>query len=219
MYTLVRVICLSLLIQPVIFAQGRGTIKGKIEMSQVSFMPQNSRRVYGHTGHTMGAQNSDNTFANVVIYLEEISPKKNYPPGKTTSLNQKNAEFIPKVLPILKGTTVTFRNDDDMYHNVFSLSEVKKFNIGRRPKGENVPVVFDKAGEVRVFCDIHSQMSAFILVLENPYFIKPNDQGDYIIHDVPAGTYRIKIFHPKLKCEPRIIEVGEKEMTNNFTLR
>ena len=219
MYTVLRFIGFLLILQTVSLCQGRGIIKGKVEINQVTLAPQNSRRGYAHSGHMMSAQNSDNSPVNVVVYLEEISKKRNYQPGKTTSLNQKNAEFIPKVLPIVKGTMVTFRNDDDMYHNVFSLSEVKKFNIGRRPKGENVPVTFDKAGEVRVFCDIHSQMSAFILVLENPYFTKPNDDGYFVIRDIPSGTYRIKVFHPKLKCESQIIEVGDREILINFNLR
>lgn len=122
-------------------------------------------------------------------------------------MNQKNATFIPHVLPVLKGTTVEFVNEDKTYHNVFSLSSIKKFNIGRRPTGEVVPVRFDKTGVAEIFCDIHSYMSAFIVVLDNSYFAKPDARGFFKIENIPPGAYTMKVWHERLHCDDESVTV------------
>ena len=85
---------------------------------------------------------------------------------------------MPHVLPVYRGATVDFPNDDDVFHNVFSLSSAKTFDLGRFPQGIVQGDVFDKGGAVQVFCHIHSDMSAVVLVLENPYFAVPSEAGD-----------------------------------------
>ena len=114
-------------------------------------------------------------------------------------------------MPILKGTTVEIKNQDKIYHNVFSLSEPKPFNIGRRPKGEIVPQTFDKQGVVRVFCDIHSHMSAFILVLNNPFFTMGDKNGNYIISDLPPGKYIVNAWHNNLESDPVEVTIASGE--------
>lgn len=214
---------IALLILPAQFAlaQPRGSVSGKVELALSADTPKrNIRRQYGHADHLPKKEAAENNFDDVVVYLEEISPRRNYSSsGKAPLLTQKNAAFIPKVLPILKGTTISIRNEDNIYHNVFSLSDTRSFNIGRRPQGESVPVSFDKAGEVRVFCDIHSNMSAYILVLETPYFVKPNSQGAYSIKDVPAGSYRVKAWHPRAKGDAGTVDVNGGDNTVNVLVK
>ena len=95
-------------------------------------------------------------------------------------------------------TEVSFPNGDPFFHNVFSLSSAAAFNLGRYPRGQSKPARFAKAGLVKVFCDIHSHMSASILVLDHPYFTIPGTDGNYDIRSVPAGQYTIVGWHERV---------------------
>jgi plastocyanin len=161
-----------------------------------------------------------NEFANIVVYLEGQNVKRESLSTRTHSqIDQRNAEFIPHVLPVIRGTIVDFINRDNVYHNVFSLSPAKKFNIGRRPTGQAVPIVMDKPGIVEVFCDIHANMSAYIVVLENEYFTKPDKQGNYSIDRIPSGTYTLKIWHERLSSTERTITISPNSTTTiNFVM-
>ena len=106
-------------------------------------------------------------------------------------LDQRNETFVPHVLAIVAGTTVDFPNNDRTYHNVFSLSTTKTFDLGRYAVGQSKSVRFDRPGIVRVFCDIHSHMSAFILVFAHRYFAVTDDEGRYRLDNVPPGTYTV----------------------------
>jgi len=125
--------------------------------------------------------------------------------------------FRPLVLPILLGTTVDFPNSDPLFHNVFSLSEAKEFDLGKYPKGERRSVRFDQAGVVSVYCEIHSYMFASILVLQNPYFAVPDQNGNYEIDGVPAGTYSLSFWYGRKKAESRTVSVSANQSTTvNF---
>ena len=87
-------------------------------------------------------------------------------------MDQRNETFLPHVLAIDAGTVVDFPNNDTTYHNVFSLSKTRKFDLGRYARGKSKSVLFDRPGVVRIFCDIHSHMSAFVLVFSHPYYAK-----------------------------------------------
>ena len=149
-----------------------------------------------------------NELANVVIYLEPVDGSPPSTGVSRATLDQKEKTFVPHVLPIRVGSTVEITNQDGIYHNVFSLTDVRPFNIGRRPTGERVPVEFDKPGVVRVFCDIHSHMSAFIVVLDTPYFTTPGEDGTFEIDNVAAGRYRATAWHPNLTAEAQEVVVG-----------
>jgi Plastocyanin len=108
---------------------------------------------------------------------------------------------------------VDFPNEDDVFHNVFSLSSAKTFDLGRFPKGSSKSEVFDKTGTVQVFCHIHSDMSAVILVLDNPYFAVPSSAGKYAIEEVPPGDYTVVGWHERIKPVTRMIHVSAGETT------
>ena len=118
------------------------------------------------------------------------------------------------------GTTVEWPNYDDIYHNVFSMSDAKQFDLGLYkgdPPGKRV--TFDKPGRVDVFCSIHENMHCIILVLENPYFASTDENGDYKIRDVPPGTYKVKAWHERLPAaERQIIVPTNGEVKVNFVL-
>lgn len=152
---------------------------------------------------------------NVVIYLEGDSATLATAPGHgdvpepalaarpaRVTMAQHDESFVPHVLAVVRGTTVDFPNEDDVYHNVFSLSHAAPnggFDLGRYPKGESKSETFDRTGTVQVFCHIHSDMSAVVLVLSNPFFTSPGDDHHFVIDGVPAGDYTIVGWHERIK--------------------
>ncbi len=138
----------------------------------------------------------------------------------TKRIKQEKANFSPSVMPIVVGTTVEWPNNDEIYHNVFSMSEAKSFDLdlykGNPPDKR---VTFDKVGRVEVFCSIHANMHCTVLVLENPYYAVADERGRYTITNVPAGTYRLKAWHERLPSQSQEITVlAEGDVTANFTL-
>ncbi len=135
-------------------------------------------------------------------------------------LDQRNETFVPHVLPIVAGTTVDFPNNDQTYHNVFSLSKTKTFDLGRYAVGRSKSVRFDRPGIVRVFCDIHSHMSAFILVFAHRYFALSESDGTYRLENVPPGTYTVVAWNESAPLESRRVVVPEAggEVEVNFAL-
>lgn len=144
-----------------------------------------------------------------VVYVEKI-PNKTFPaPKEPVVLDQVNLMFVPHVLPVLVGTTVAFPNSDEVRHNVFSPSPARRFNLGTYPKGVSRTVTFDKPGEVALLCNVHAEMSAYVIVVETPYFAVSAKDGSYTIRNVPPGKYVLKTWHEKLKPQTREVEVPE----------
>lgn len=138
----------------------------------------------------------------------------------TKRIKQEKANFSPSVMPIVVGTTVEWPNNDEIFHNVFSMSEAKSFDLdlykGNPPDKR---VTFDKAGRVEVFCSIHANMHCTVLVLENQYFAVADERGRYTITNVPPGTYKLKAWHERLPSQSQEITVtAEGDVTVNFTL-
>ncbi len=149
----------------------------------------------------------------VVVYLEGESLKKeSSPPEKHSKLDQKNLVFLPRVLPILKGTTVDFLNSDEVQHNIFAPGKVEKFNLGTWGLGGVKDYTFDKAGEIIILCNVHSEMVAYIVILENPYFVKTDKDGNFRIENIPPGAYQVKTWHEKMKSAPQAVTLAKGEI-------
>ena len=159
--------------------------------------------------------------ANAVIYIAKIEGKTFTAPKEAELMDQKNMTFVPHVLPVLAGTRVNFLNADDVLHNVFSPDDcVDKFNLGSWPKGQEKSYVFKNPCEVTLLCNVHPEMSAYVLVLETPYFAVTDKDGNYSIKNIPPGKYTLKIWHEKLKGKEVAITVPEKEdVVQNFEIR
>jgi plastocyanin len=136
-------------------------------------------------------------------------------------MTQRNETFVPHALAVRAGTTVDFPNDDQTYHNVFSLSKPRRFDLGRYAAGVSRPVRFDQPGIVRVFCDIHSHMSAFILVFNHRYFDATDANGRYGIGAVPPGVYTVLAWHDGVVRESQTVTVPDQGgvVELNFELR
>src|SRR5581483_6879601 len=126
------------------------------------------------------------------------APFQGAPPLMRGEIRQEGEAFEPHVLAVTRGSTVAFPNEDPFYHNVFSLSSAASFDLGRYPRGDARTRTFSKAGLVKVYCKIHSHMSATIVVLDHPYFAIPHDDGSYEIPRVPAGDYTIVGWHERV---------------------
>jgi plastocyanin len=164
-----------------------------------------------------------------VVYIDGPAATNAHAPERpvqvitTRKITQRGAVFTPHILPIMAGTTVEWPNYDDIYHNVFSMSEAKPFDLGLYKtvgeKGETKNITFDQSGRVDVFCSIHASMNCIVLVLPNPWFASADAAGHYTITNVPAGNYTLKAWHERLPSQARQITVpADGTVTNDFTL-
>jgi plastocyanin len=151
--------------------------------------------------------------ANAVVYIEKIPGKRFSPPSEPVRLDQVNLTFVPHVLPILVGTTVAFPNSDEIRHNVFSPSPAAKFDLGTYPRNTVRSQTFDQPGIVTLLCNVHVEMSAFVIVTETPYFAVTDKEGKFTLQDVPPGKYILKVWHEKSKAASFDIMVGESPTT------
>jgi plastocyanin len=137
-----------------------------------------------------------------VVYLDQ-APRGAFdePLRERAVMDQRNERFVPHVLAVTVGTVVEFPNSDRTYHNVFSLSRAKRFDLGRYAVGKSKSVRMDRAGVVRVFCDIHSHMNAFVLVFAHPFFDVTEPDGRFELASVPPGSYRVIGWY---EGEPRV---------------
>jgi plastocyanin len=159
-----------------------------------------------------------------VVYLETApQPAFEVNEQRRARMDQRDERFAPHVLAIVAGTWVDFPNDDRTYHNVFSLSKTKEFNLGRYAAGHSKAVRFERPGVVRVFCEIHSHMSGFILVFAHRYFAVTDDEGRYRLEGVPPGTYTVTVWNETIKGDPpkRTVTIGAAggETDADFTIR
>jgi len=196
-----------------------GRIEGTVEISSVLSARRPRFRIYGDPGPggTPPSRANLDTLAelhNVVIYVQSdrAHPLAGAAAATTdapahNAMAQQDEQFVPHVLPIVRGSTVEFPNEDDVYHNVFSLSGAKTFDLGRYPRGESRSVTFNKSGTVQVFCHIHSDMSGVILVLDNPFFATPEPTGRFVIDGLPPGDYAIVGWHERIKPVVQHVQV------------
>ncbi len=146
-----------------------------------------------------------------VVWLEHVPASADtVVPGPRPKLAQKDQCFQPRVLPIAVGTAVDFPNMDPIFHNVFSASPIKRFDLGKYPRGQSKRVVFDKPGLVNVYCDIHSDMEAFVLVLTTHVFTQPEANGEFALPPVPPGDYVLHVWHPDRSELRRDVQVPAK---------
>jgi plastocyanin len=181
-----------------------GTIQGRVEVVRPPAAVENRPQV-AEIGMAPPRDLPDRRKS--VVYLE-VAPRGAFEETSARAvLDQRNETFVPYVLAITVGTTVDFPNSDATYHNVFSYSKAKRFDLGRYARGHSKSVRFDRAGVVRVFCDIHSHMSAFILVFAHRYYAETDADGRYRIPDVPAGTYTLATWHEGEVRQSRVVDV------------
>jgi plastocyanin len=178
-----------------------GRIVGKVALSshitsrRMRFRPYSDLGVGAVADHRSAGGSE---MSNVVIYLESPAGTEGAT-GRAHPLviAQRDEAFSPHVLPVVRGSTVEFLNDDPFFHNVFSLSKARTFDLGRYPRGQSKAVRFDRPGAVRVFCHIHADMSAVVLVLDSPLFTTPDSVGYFELDGIPPGEHQVVAWHER----------------------
>jgi len=172
-----------------VIAQAQGGIRGRLDVRRLA-KPVERRPDVAAPGPA--AQRDAPDLRRGVVYLE-TAPRSAFDerdPGRVV-MDQRNERFVPHVLAVMVGTVVDFPNSDLIYHNVFSLSRAKRFDLGRYAAGKSKGVRMDRTGVVRVFCDIHSHMNAFVLVFNHRFFDVTDADGRFELPPLPAGSYSI----------------------------
>ena len=182
-----------------------GSITGHVKLTRVRGTPLRSnvyqpRAVQHHDGGSIPE------IRNVVVYLKNVTFRGTLPVSRH-EIRQEKESFSPRVLAITRGSTVDFPNGDPFFHNVFSLSSAATFDLGRYPTGRSQSWRFTRPGLVKVYCHIHSHMSASILVLDHPYFAVPDSDGNFTLPDVPPGKYTIVGWHERVGERTRTVQV------------
>jgi len=154
-----------------------GDIRGKVSAEKKKYLPQ------------------------TVVYVDSVTGTFR-PPNEHPVMDQKNLLFVPHVLPVLAGTTVDFLNSDDVAHNVFTPDKsADKFNLGTWPTGQIRSFTFekrcDKVCDAVMLCNVHPEMEAYVVIMQNPYFARADEEGKFQITGVPAGDYILKVWNPK----------------------
>lgn len=181
-------------------------VRGKVSESRSAISPYPGR--LGSQVETP-AEEPASPVREVALYLEAEGATAPVDSTDVPQMKQVRLRFEPRVLVIPAGTTVAFPNLDPVFHNVFSYSSAKRFDLGRYPKGHSKSVTFEKPGLVRVFCDVHSSMSAHILVVDTEHVAQPDASGRFVLEDVPEGRHTLTLWHPDLGEREVVVRVGE----------
>jgi len=144
-------------------------------------------------------------FERIPAAADSALARLSWPRPKLAQLDQ---QFLPRVVSVPVGGKVDFLNMDPIYHNVFSISATRRFDLGKFPKGESHSVRFPKPGVVNVYCDIHSDMAAFVLVAPNHAFTQPAADGRYTLPDLPTGKYLLRVWHPDFGSFEREVDLS-----------
>src|SRR5688572_1248190 len=178
-----------------------GTIRGQVDLSAAGTSSAARANPYPGRANSMagGGERGRGGAGETVILLAKLPAGVAVVPPPATArpaLEQKQQAFAPRVLAVQAGTTVVFPNRDPVYHNVFSVSPAKRFDLGKYSQGHSRRVRFDKPGLVNVYCDIHSDMAAWVYVVSHHVFDQANASGHFTLPEVPAGHYTLVAWHP-----------------------
>jgi plastocyanin len=164
-------------------------------------------------------QRDGKPLAGAVLYAVPTDGRR-LPPPQPAVMDQQNRRFVPQILPVQTGAAVNFPNTDSISHHVYSFSPAKRFEL-YLPKGERSSantVVFDKPGVVALGCNIHDWMLAYILVVDTPWFTQTDKEGRAALADLPAGSYRLVVWHPRITDPPQLL-AREERLAADATLQ
>src|SRR5579864_9262318 len=186
-----------------LFLQDAGNVSGTVHF------PENGkakpRLKVRYPDQTPRQDMKEQPFSPALVYLEGAPPAR--PTEDVVEIKQEGLQFQPRAVAVQRGMRVSFPNLDKEYHNVFSYSKAKRFDLGRFPKGETREVTFDETGLVRVFCEIHEHMRAFVLVVDSPCYASASPDGKFMLPKVPAGSYTLVAWHEQYEPVRQKVEV------------
>jgi plastocyanin len=159
---------------------------------------------------------------NIAVYIDSIPGKTFPPPASHVVIDQSHLAFSPHVVVLQQGTTVDFKNEDTVGHNVYwpSVNHNRKLshNMGTWPQGLSKPFTFNDLGDVPLLCNVHPEMSGYVFVVPTPYFALTDKEGNFIIKDVPPGQYTVKTGSESAKPTSQTVTVGAGAVSVNLTV-
>jgi len=188
---------------------GAGTITGTVRARGAQDAPADgSGGGYGSRRYKFVERINYDELTDFFVYIDQpVEGPAATPPARAVMVRQRDATFIPRILAVPAGTTVEFPNEDEIFHNVFSMSESTPFDLGLYKRGEAAKQVrFTQPGRVDVFCSIHTNMSCIVLVTPSRFVTRADERGRWTLSGVPAGTYRLKAWHERMPA--RVVEIS-----------
>lgn len=185
-----------------IAARGAASLAAVLVLA-LAAVPAPGARAAELTGKVVDA--SGTPLAGAVVFVDALPPGASPPPAaaRSASMDQVQKQFVPRVLPVVVGTEVTFPNHDQIHHHVYSFSRTKTFELPLY-KGESAPpVLFDQPGAAKIGCNIHDWMEAVIVVVPTPYFALTDGDGLFVLRDLPPGEYGVVAWHERQRAHSR----------------
>jgi plastocyanin len=202
---LCAVFCLSLVV-PVLLS---GEISGRILITKALTRKKVTLPAYQMRSAALPLRREEGKAANelerLAVFLEDPGLKKANP--VQADIVQESLHFVPDFLVIPLGSTVSFPNSDPVFHNVFSLSKVREFDLGYYPAGQTRKVTFHQPGIVQVYCHLHAHMNAAILVAPNAWYARPRHDGTFSLPEVPPGVHTVVVWHKSAGFFKRKVEL------------
>ena len=193
---------------------GTVRVSPQVEAPPASLSPY-ARRRYTPPQRPGVAGGAEDAF----VWLEPLAGTPQTPVTDAARILQRERTIIPHVSVARVGQLVEFPNEDDVYHNLFSLSSGNRFSLGRYAPGVTENHRFENPGVVQLFCDIHAEMAGVILVVATPYVARVEESGRYRLGGIPAGSYRAIAWHPSAGADTVVVDIGDAdEITQDFSL-
>lgn len=193
-----------------------GTVAGLVRLSAPA-RRLNTTGAYPSRRVALAPQRALSELENVVVFVKSAQPDPQAP--TRVEIRQLNEEFVPHVVAVTTGSTVEFPNDDLVFHNVFSLSSAATFDLGRYPQRASKARTFAKPGIVKVFCHLHSHMSAIVRVFDHPYFTRVGPDGQFKIEGLEPGRHEVVAWHERVgEAKASLVVAAGETTAASFTL-
>jgi plastocyanin len=194
---------------------GAGTIKGTVRLAGGPVEVKKLKVTVDHTtcGTTKDAEDivvsSDMGLRNSVVSLLVAPPVAKLNVAPTVQMDQKQCVFVPRVVVVPVGGTVEFLNSDRLLHNLHSAGGDNPTFNRTQPKGRTIPIVFRRPEIIRIDCDLHPWMRAWVVVAEHPFYAVTNQRGEFVFENIPPGTYPLQVWHESLGVVKKDVTVSD----------